>query len=355
MKAVIFEGAGADGLVVRDVPKPEIQEPSDVVVRVVRACVCGSDLWYYRGLTTIAPGSTLGHEAIGVVEEVGDQVATVRKGDFVIVPFPFSCGRCPICKAGFESACPNGGFFGGEPGMGAQAEHLRVPQADGTLVVVPGGVERARGFSEEMLASLLTLSDVMATGYHAAVSAEVGQGDMVVVIGDGAVGLCAVLSAGMRGAGRVVVMSRHEDRQELAKIFGATDIIAERGDEGVRRVMELTGGYGADAVLECVGTKESNESAFAMARPGAIVGRVGVPHGVTIPAQETFYRNIGVRGGPATVRTYDVNGLLDRVLEGKINPGRVFTADFGLEQIHDAYRVMDQRRAIKSLLKVSEV
>lgn len=355
MKAVIFEGTGADGLVVKDVPRPEIQEPTDAVVRVVRACVCGSDLWYYRGLTDMAPGSSIGHEAIGLVEEVGNQVSVAKEGDFVIVPFPFSCGHCPVCKAGFESGCPNGGFFGGAPGMGAQAEYLRVPQANGTLVVVPGGVERARDFSEGMLDSLLTLSDVMATGYHAAVSAEVKQGDTAVVIGDGAVGLCGVLSATLRGAERVVAMSRHQDRQELAKAFGATDIIPERGDEGVQAVMDLTGGYGADAILECVGSQEANESAFAMARPGAIVGRVGVPHDVTIPALETFYHNIGVRGGSATVHTYDVNGLLDQVLDEKINPGRVFTASFDLNHIRDAYRAMDQRKAIKSLLKVSEI
>lgn len=355
MKAVIFEGSGQDGLVVKEVPRPCIQEPTDAVIRVVRACVCGSDLWYYRGLTEKKAGTTIGHEAIGLVEDVGDQVTLVRRGDFVIVPFPFSCGHCPVCKAGFESGCPNGGFFGNDPGMGAQAEYLRVPQANGTLVVVPGGADRARGLSEEVLASLLTLSDVMATGYHAAVSAEVKQGDTAVVIGDGAVGLCAVLSARMRGAERVLIMSRHPDRQAVAREFGATDIIPERGSEGVQCVRELTGGYGADAILECVGSREANQSAFDMARPGAIVGRVGVPHDVTISADETFYRNIGIRGGSATVRTYDQNGLLDQVLEGKINPGKVFTASFDLDHIRDAYQAMDQRRVIKSLVRVSEI
>lgn len=355
MKAVIFEGSGQEGVTLREVPKAGIEEPTDALIRVVRACVCGSDLWYYRGLTDKKAGSTLGHEAIGVVEEVGPEVHGARPGDFVIVPFPFSCGTCPVCRAGFESGCPRGGFFGSDPGMGCQAEYLRVPLADGTLVVVPGGSERARGFSEGMLDDLLTLSDVMSTGYHAAASAEVRQGDTAVVIGDGAVGLCGVLAARLRGADRIVAMSRHEDRQRLAEAFGATDIIPERGQEGVDRVMELTGGYGADAILECVGSAQAFQTALDIARPGAIIGRVGVPHDVTIPPDRTFYKNIGLRGGSAPVRSYDLGGLLDQVLQGQIHPGRVFTASFDLDHIGQAYEAMDRRQAIKSLIRVSEV
>ncbi|GHO80587.1 alcohol dehydrogenase [Ktedonobacter sp. SOSP1-85] len=344
MKAAIFRGAGK--IEVDERPDPVIQEQTDAIVRVVLACVCGSDLWYYRGLMS-HPEGPIGHEFIGVVEEIGSEVKTLQKGDFVIAPFAFSDGTCPNCQAGFHTACTHGGFFGqGIEGDGGQAELTRVPHADGTLVVVPGS-----NFSDETLASLLTLSDVMGTGYHAAVSAGVKQDDTVAVVGDGAVGLSAVLSAKLLGAKRIIAMSRHAERQALAREFGATDIVEERGDEAIKAIMALTDGIGVDAVLECVGTMEANQTAFAIARAGAIVGRVGMPHNVEIPAEGTFYRNVGMRGGPAPVRAYMAE-LLDAVLAGKIHPGRVFDFTTDLDHIADAYAAMDERRAIKSLVKI---
>ncbi|MBX5450606.1 zinc-dependent alcohol dehydrogenase family protein [Thermogemmatispora sp.] len=346
MKAAIFRGAG--NVVVEERPDPVIQEPTDAIVRIVRACVCGSDLWYYRGISP-HPGGPIGHEFIGLVEEVGPEVKTIKRGDFVIAPFAISDGTCPHCRAGFHTACVRGGFFGqGVEGVAGQAELARVPLADGTLMAVPGAP-----FSDEILASLLTLSDVMGTGYHAAVSAEVKAGDTVAVVGDGAVGLCAVLAARLLGADRIIILSRHPKRQELAREFGATDIVAERGEAAVQAILKLTDGIGADAVLECVGTNEANQTAFASARPGAIVGRVGVPHEVEIPAETTFYRNIGMRGGPAPVRAY-LPQLVEAVLAGQINPGRVFDFTTDLDHIADAYAAMDQRRAIKSLLIVGQ-
>jgi alcohol dehydrogenase len=347
MKAAIFQGTGK--IAVDERPDPVIQEPTDAIVRVVQACVCGSDLWYYRGITH-HPEGPIGHEFIGVVEEAGPDVKTLKKGDFVIAPFAFSDGTCPNCQAGFQTACTHGGFFGaGNEGDGGQAEFTRVPQADGTLLAVPGA-----NFSDEILASLLTLSDVMGTGYHAAVSAGVKQGDTVVVVGDGAVGLSGVLSARLLGAGRIIAMSRHPERQALAREFGATDVLARRGDDAVKTILDWTNGIGVDAVLECVGTNEANQTAFAIARPGAIVGRVGVPHNVEIPAVGTFYRNVGLRGGPAPVRAY-MPELLDAVLAGKINPGRVFDFTTDLDHIAEAYAAMDERRAIKSLIKVGTI
>jgi alcohol dehydrogenase len=348
MKAAIFKGKGR--IAVEERPKPRIKEPTDAIVRVVLACVCGSDLWYYRGIEE-HPEGPIGHEFIGVVGEVGSDVKDIRNGDFVIAPFAFSDNTCPHCQAGYQTACVNGGFFGmGNEGDGGQAEFVRVPQADGTLVTVPGS-----GFSAEILVSLLTLSDVMGTGYHAAVSAQVKEGDTVAVVGDGAVGLSGVLSAKLLGARRIIVFgSTHKNRQALAKDFGATDLISARGDEAVKEVMKLTNGVGADAVLECVGTRQANETAFAIARPGAIVGRVGVPHDVQIDAAGTFFRNVGMRGGAAPVREY-LPKLLDVVLQGKINPGKVFDFETDLEHIQEAYAAMDERRAIKSLVKVSGV
>jgi alcohol dehydrogenase len=347
MKAAIFKAA--DTIAVEVIDKPVIKESTDAIVRVVRACVCGSDLWYYRGIAEHGVG-TIGHEFIGVVEEIGDDVKKVSVGEFVIAPFAFSDGTCPHCEAGFQTACTHGGFFGAGIGDdGGQAEYVRVPQADGTLAVVPGG-----DFSDEMLASLLTLSDVMGTGYHAAISAEVKEGDTVVVVGDGAVGLSGVLSAKMLGARRIIAMSRHADRQALAREFGATDIIAERGDEAIAKVMELTNSVGADAVLECVGTNEAMRTAFAVTRPGGIVGRVGVPHDVEIDAGRTFVRNIGMRGGPAPVKAY-MDVLLSAVIDGTINPGKVFDLTVDLDHIADAYKAMDERRAIKALITVSEL
>ncbi|MBT1179433.1 zinc-dependent alcohol dehydrogenase family protein [Bifidobacterium vespertilionis] len=341
MKAAMFMGPGR--MEVEEVPKARVEQPTDAMIRMVRTCVCGSDLWYFRGLSEHAVHSQIGHEGIGVIEEVGSAVADFKVGDFVVVPFPYSCGTCPVCKAGFESCCPHGGYFGAN-----QAEYARVPEADGTLVKVPGSPE---DYDDATLASLLTISDVMSTGYHAAVSAEVKPGDTAVVMGDGAVGLCGVIGAKMLGAERIIAMSRHEDRAALAREFGATDVVAERDQAAIDKVLGMTGGYGADAVLECVGSKQSFDTAVGLARAGAVIGRVGLPHDVTISAEGSFYRNLGIKGGPAPVRHYDLNGLLDAVLNHEINPGRVFTAEYDLDHIQDAYDAMDQRKVIKSLIR----
>lgn len=287
----------------------------------------------------------VGHEAIGIVEEVGSEVTNVAVGDFVIAPFTHGCGHCAACLAGFDGNCLNAPAGG----SAYQAEYLLFNNADWALVKVPGD---SKSFSDEMLNSLLSLADVMATGYHAAVSAEVKTGDTVVVMGDGAVGLCGIIGAKLLGAKRIIAMSRHADRQKLATEFGATDIIAERGDEAVARVMELTDG-GADAVLECVGTEQSVDTAVKVGRPGAVVGRVGVPQKSDINTNNLFWRNIGLRGGIASVTTYDKSVLLNAVLSGKIEPGKVFTQSFSLDDIQSAYEAMDQRTAIKSLVKVS--
>src|SRR5947209_5032027 len=347
MKAAIFKGKGA--IEIGERPDPKVQEPTDAVVRVVLACVCGSDLWYYRGESDFTPGSPIGHEFIGVVEQVGDKVSNIAKGDFVISPFAYSDGTCPNCQAGITTACVAGGFIPAGNGDGGQGEAVRVPLADGTLVKVPGS-----DHSDETLASLLTLSDVMCTGHHAAVSAEVKQGDTVAVVGDGAVGLCAIIAAKRFGAQRIIALSRNPARQELARAFGATDILAERGKEASEAVLSLTGGVGVDAALECVGTNEAMQTALAIARPGSIVGYVGVPHGVEIPVPTLFYRNVGAHGGPAPARAY-IPELLDDVLGGHINPGRVFDFTTDLGGIAQAHAAMDERRAIKSLVKVGTV
>jgi threonine dehydrogenase-like Zn-dependent dehydrogenase len=343
MKAAIFSGPGAVEIGQR--PDPVIQAPSDAVVRVVLGCVCGSDLWYFRGESPHAAGS-IGHEFIGVVEEVGDDVRGVRPGDLVVAPFIFSDMTCPHCQNGSTISCAAGGGFGNGHIDGGQGEAVRVPLADGTLVPVPGA-----GHSDTVLRSLLTLSDVMSTGHHAAVCAGVKKGDTVAVVGDGAVGLCAVLAARRLGAARVIALSRHDNRQRLAREFGATDVVAARGDEATAAVLELTGGIGADAALECVGTAQSIATAFAIARPGSTVGIVGAPHGDQ-PFGETFYRNTGWRGGPAPARIY-IPELLGDVLDGTINPGLVFDYETDLDHVADAYRAMDERRAIKSLIRVS--
>jgi alcohol dehydrogenase len=347
MKAAIFTGKGS--IAVEERPKPTINEPTDAVVRVVLACVCGSDLWYYRGESD-HPVGCIGHEFIGVVDETGSEVRTVAAGDFVIAPFAWSDNTCKNCAAGFHTACIHGGFFGaGNEGDGGQAEFVRVPQADGTLVAVPG-----TDFSDEIMASLLALTDVMSTGYHAAVSAGVGEGSTVAVVGDGAVGLSGVLSARMLGATRIIVLgSTHEDRHRLAREWGATDIISVRGEQAISALLDLTDGYGADAVLECVGTADSTATSFAIAKAGAIVGRVGVPHDAAIDAEGTFYRNVGMRGGPAPARHYQPE-LLRAVLGGQINPGKVFDMTTDLDHIADAYAAMDERRAIKALITVSD-
>jgi threonine dehydrogenase-like Zn-dependent dehydrogenase len=321
-----------------DVPDPKVEEPTDAVVRVVASCICGSDLWAYRGENQFDP-YRIGHEFVGVVEEVGAQVSSIGVGDFVIAPFLYSDNTCDNCRNGVQSACRNGGGY-----EGCQAEYVRVPYADGTLVATPGMPDA------DLLPSLLTLSDVMATGWHAARCAHVGAGSRVAVVGDGAVGLCGVLAARMMGAEQVIAMSRHADRQKIAKEFGATDVVEARGDEGVEAVRELTGGTGADSVLECVGTGPAMLQALGAARAGGSVGFVGVPHGVELPVRQMFRRNVGVRGGSAPVRNY-LPELLNAVLSGEIRPGRVFDCELPLDEVAEGYAAMDERRAIKVLLR----
>ena len=330
-------------------PDPGIQRPSDAIVKVVAACVCGSDLWFYRGDNPIEKPFRIGHEFVGIVQEVGTGVRSLRGGDFVIAPFMYSDNTCPHCLVGLQSACSTGGFWGGpdREGLmvdGGQGECIRVPLADGTLVSTRETPDAA------MIPSLLALSDVMGTGWHAAVAARVKEGDTVVVVGDGAVGLSGVLAAARMGAERVVAMSRHDARQHIARSFGATDVVAERGEAGEAAVLELTGGIGADAVLECVGTGQSMKTALAVARPGATVGYVGVPHGVELPVRTMFSRNVGVAGGVAPVRQY-LPALRDDVLSGAINPGLVFDLELPLDQVAEGYAAMDERRAIKTILR----
>ena len=327
-----------------DRPDPGLREPTDAIVRVVIACVCGSDLWYYRGDSEFEPGP-IGHEFVGVVEDVSAEVTDIKTGDLVIAPFAFSDGSCPNCQNGITTACMNGGFFPMN-GDGGQGEAVRVPLANTTLVTVPGS-----GHSDEMMRSLLALSDVMATGHHAAVCAQVKAGQTVAVVGDGAVGLSGVLAAKRLGAERIIALSRHDDRQALARQFGATDIVAERGDAAVVAVKEMTDGVGVDATLECVGTGQSMQTAIDIARAGSMVGFVGVPHGVELPIQQMFFRTVGVRGGGAPVRVY-LPELLEDVLAERINPGRVLDYETDLEGIGEAYAAMDERRAIKSLVRV---
>ena len=320
-------------------PQPRIEEPTDAVVRVVAACICGSDLWPYRGESDIDPGAPIGHEVVGVVEEVGGEVTSFTPGDFVIVPFCHCDNTCPVCRKGMQAGCQNLGIT-----QGGQGEHARVTQADGSLVKVPEGPDPA------LVPALLALSDVMATGWHAAVAAGVQPGASVAVVGDGAVGLCAVLAARQLGADRIVAMSRHAPRQEVATRFGATDIVAERGKEGAARVHELTDGIGADAVMECVGTNEAMRTALRAARPGATVGYVGVPHGIELPVNAMFSRNVGVAGGMAPVRKY-LPELLDLTLSGAIDASPVFDLTLPLVEVAEGYRAMDERRAIKVLLQ----
>lgn len=346
MKAAIFNGKGKIQLGER--PDPKIQEPTDAVVRVVLGCVCGSDLWYYRGESPHDEGA-IGHEFLGIIEEAGSGVTTLKKGDFVIAPFTYCDGTCANCLAGWPSNCMHGGGFGNHGIDGGQGEFVRVPFADPTLVKIPGS-----GFSDETLASLLALSDVMCTGHHAAVSGGVKKGDTVAVVGDGAVGLCAIIAAKRLGAARIIALSRNPSRQTFAKEFGATDIIAERGDEAIKKVMTMTDGIGVDAALECVGTGQSMTTAFSIARVGSVVGAIGAPHDVVVPINTVIFRNIGLRGGVAPARKY-IPELLEDVLEGRIHPGRVFDFQTDLNNIKEAYDAMDERRAIKSLLKVSSI
>jgi threonine dehydrogenase-like Zn-dependent dehydrogenase len=346
VRAAIY--GGPRSIEIGDRPDPVIAEPTDAVVRVVLGCVCGSDLWYYRGDSPHALGP-IGHEFIGVVEELGADVRGVAKGDLVIAPFTYCDGTCPHCRAGWPSNCAHGGSFGNHGVDGGQGEAVRVPFADATLVRVPGS-----GHSDETLRSLATLSDVMCTGHHAAVSGDVRPGSVVAVIGDGAVGLCAVLASARLGASRVIALSRNPARQELARAFGATDVVPDRGDAATEVIMDMTDGIGVDAALECVGTGQSMATAFAIARPGSIVGAIGAPHDVEVPIDTVIFRNIGLRGGVSPVRRY-IPDLLDDVLEGRINPGRVFDYETGLDGIPEAYAAMDERRAIKALIRVGTV
>lgn len=343
MKNTLFVKAGQ--VKIEDVDRPTLQKDDDVILKIVRTCVCGSDLWAYRGLEDKAANSQNGgHEALAVVEETGKAITTLKQGDFVIVPFTHGCGHCAACLAGYEGSCLS---HKDNFSSGAQAEYMRYQHAEWSLVKIPGKPE---DYTDAMLDSLLSLSDVMATGYHAARVAHVGKGDTVVVMGDGAVGLCGVISAKMRGAKRIIAMSRHADRQALAKEFGATDVVPERGDAAVAKVMELTHNQGADAVLECVGNQQSTETALQVGRPGSTVGRVGLPHVSGNPAATTFFRNVAVAGGPASVTTYDKQVLLKAVLDGEIHPGKVFTDHFKLDDINDAYQAMANRETIKAAI-----
>jgi len=341
MRATVMYSAG--DVRIEDVPDPSIVEASDAVVRVTRGCICGSDLWPYASMEPSESGQSMGHEAVGVVEDVGAEVRTIKRGDVVVMPFAFSDGTCAFCHEGLHTACVHVGFFGNNGMNGAQAEALRVPYADGTLYRLPVA-------EDALMPSLLTLSDVMGTGHHAAVVAKVGPGKKVAVVGDGAVGLCGVIAAKRLGAEQIIILGRHEDRIVLAKAFGATDVVSERGEEAVERVRELTGGFGAHSVLECVGLEQSELTAIEIARPGGAVGRVGVPQAEKLPAsQPAFYSNVTVGGGPAPVRAY-IEELLPDILEGRIDPGRVFDRTVDLDGVPDGYRAMADREAVKVMV-----
>jgi threonine dehydrogenase-like Zn-dependent dehydrogenase len=343
MRATVMHAAG--DVRIENVEDPSIREPTDAIVRVTRACICGSDLWPYKSLKAGDGARVMGHEAIGVVEETGGDVQTLRRGDVVVMPFAFSDGTCAFCHEGLHTACEHGGFFGNPHVAGAQAEAVRVPLADGTLYPLPVGEDDA------LMPSLLTLSDVMGTGHHAAVFARVRRGVTAAVVGDGAVGLCGVIAAKRLGAEQIVLLGRHADRIALAREFGATDVVSERGAEAVERVKELTGGHGAHSVLECVGLDASMDTAVRIARAGGTVGRVGVPQDDTIPAaRASFFANVLIGGGPAPVRAY-IDELLPDILEGRIEPGRVFDRTTGLDGVPDGYRAMNEREAIKVLIR----
>jgi len=343
MRATVLYGAG--DVRIENVPDARLMEPTDALVTVSRACICGSDLWPYKLMKPGEPPRRMGHEAIGVVEAVGSGVRTLKIGDVVVMPFAYSDGTCAFCHEGLHTSCVHGGFFGTVELPGAQAEALRIPLADGTLVALPVGADDA------LMASLLTLSDVMGTGHHAARAAKVGPGKTAAVIGDGAVGLCGVIAARRLGTEQIIFLGHHPDRIDLAKEFGATDIVSERGEEAVERVRALSGGFGVHSVLECVGTDQAMRTAIGIARPGGAVGRVGVPHYEAIPASEpAFYNNVTISGGPAPVRAY-IAELLPDVLEGRIEPGRVFDRVMGLGEVPDGYRAMNERKAIKVMVE----
>jgi threonine dehydrogenase-like Zn-dependent dehydrogenase len=343
MRATIMPGV--HDVRIDNIRDAAIEQPTDAVIRVTRACICGSDLWPYNDGPNVE-GQRMGHEAIGVVEEVGSEVRTIKRGQVVIMPFVNSDGTCLFCEEGLPAACVHRQFFGNGTGLdGAQAEALRIPMADGTLYPIDVGEDDA------LMPSLLTLSDVMGTGHHAAVVSRVREGGTVAVVGDGAVGLCGVLSAKRLGAEQIILMGRHEQRIELGRRFGATDIVSERGEEGVERVRELTGGFGVQSVLECVGTEQAMATSMGVVRPGGAVGRVGVPHYESINgAQQMFYDNVIVGGGPAPTLAY-IDELLPDVLDGKIEPGLVFDRTVDLDGVPDGYRAMNEREALKVLIR----
>jgi len=343
MRATVMHGAG--DVRIENVPDATIIEPTDALLRVTRACICGSDLWPYRSMQRTDHGQRMGHEAIGVVEAVGADVRTVKRGDVVVMPFAISDGTCIFCHEGLPTGCVHLGFFGNQGNDGAQAEAVRIPYADGTLYPLQVGGDDA------LMPSLLTLSDVMGTGHHAAVIARVGPGKTVAVVGDGAVGLCGVIAAKRLKAERIILLGRHPARIALAREFGATDVVRERGADAVERVRQLTGGYGAHAVLECVGLGQAMETAIEITRPGGAIGRVGVPQDAAMPgSRPAFYHNITVGGGPAPVRAY-IPELLPDILEGRIQPGRVFDAVVDLDGVSGGYRDMNERKSLKVMVR----
>jgi threonine dehydrogenase-like Zn-dependent dehydrogenase len=339
MRGAVLYAPGDVRLEERD--DPRVLAPTDAIIRLPATCVCGSDLWSYRGIEPVDGPSPMGHEYVGIVEEVGSEVRNLEPGQFVVGSFFASDNTCPICQAGYQSACINKEPIGAS---GAQAEYLRVPLADGTLVATPDIP------SDDLVPSFLAASDVLGTGWFGAVAAEAGPGRTVAVVGDGAVGLLAVLAARQLGAERIFAMSRHEPRQRLAIEFGATDTVSERGDEGVARIKDLTGGLGAHSVVEAVGTQESMMQAIRSTRPGGHVGFVGVAHGVELPGRELFYSHVHLHGGPAPVRRF-LPELIDLIWNRRIDPGRVFDLTLPLDQVAEGYRAMDERRAIKTLLR----
>jgi threonine dehydrogenase-like Zn-dependent dehydrogenase len=342
MRATVMHGAG--DVRIEDVPDARLTERTDALVRVTRACICGSDLWPYNQMEYSEGGQRMGHEFIGIVEDVGLEVRTVKPGDLVVAPFAWSDGTCDFCREGLHTSCLHGGWWARNGVDGGQGEAVRVPQADGTLVVLPVAPDDA------LMRSLLTLSDVMGTGHHAALAARVGPGKSAAVVGDGAVGLCGVIASRRLGAEQIIVLGRHPDRIALAQQFGATDIVSERGDEAVERVRELTNGFGAHSVLECVGHDLSMTTALGIARPGGAVGRVGVPQHQQIPTTvKTFFDNVTIGGGPAPARAY-IEELLPDVLEGRIEPGHVLDRVTNLDGVPDGYRAMNDREAIKVMV-----